>query len=180
MTKYRCRAAMLAVFALTFTLAALTHAAPVLVLQPAAGVDLDSLVPGQTFQVDVVITGIAGETFAVGGGGTLSVSPPLLALTGATVELSAGDVLTDASVLFELLFQALAPGAGAFGIQGSFVETDLARYDNLSTGTLAFTVLEDVNGVSEPPTLALLAMALVLLSSWGRLRPARSVDQPRR
>ena len=156
----------LAAFMFALVSAAPSHAAPVLVMQPGTGVDVNNLTVGQIFQVDVVITGINGEIFAGGGGGGFS-GDPLISFLGAVIG-TIGSPLDGTDVLFELTLQALGAGTGFIGTTGSSITTNVGSYTGLSSGPLGFTIR--AAAVSEPGSVALSLLALAGLAAANRRR----------
>ncbi len=132
-------------------------ASPILVAQAESGVDLSNLTVNQVFDIDVFIeNGNAGEFLLAGGGGALAGSAANLELIGA-VALPDGSVdLATNPRLFDLTFQALAPGSGTIGTTGSFFSTDVADYGPFDSNLLDFTVVREVAAVPEPTSMLLL------------------------
>ncbi len=153
----------LAAFALAAAGVAPAQAGPVLVMQGSPGVDVNNLVVGQVFGVDVVITGINGETFQGGGGGLYN-GDPLVQLIGAVIG-TIGTPLNGTDTLFHLTLQALGVGSGSISTSGSSITTNVATYRDLSSGPLNFTV---VSSVAEPGSLALGLLALAGLAAARR------------
>lgn len=156
-------AAALAVSALT------AGAAPVLVMQGVGGVDLNHLLLGQSFQVEVILTGDTTSEVdggGSGGGSLTSAGAPFLNLTGIAIgTLGQGVDWTLDPSLFILDFQAVAVGTGFISTSGQCLNSNLQNYGcGFSSGPLNFTV----RGLPEPASLALAGLALLALGAVRR------------
>ncbi|MBV8034280.1 PEP-CTERM sorting domain-containing protein [Roseateles sp.] len=144
------------------TLAA--SAAPVLVMQGVGGVDLNHLILGQTFQVEVILTGDTTSEVDAGGsgGGSLADGAPFLKLTNIAIgTLGKGVDWTLDPSLFILDFQAVAEGSGFISTAGQCLNSNLRNYGcEFSSGPLDFTV-RDPNRLPEPTSLVLAGLALL-------------------
>jgi hypothetical protein len=137
-------------------------AAPILVAQAGAGVDLANLALNQIFTVDIrIVGGAAGELGPLGGsaGGSVAGSFANLAFQNAVAAPDgiALDLATDPR-LFVLRFQALALGSGTIGTINSALITSLANYGLLNSNLVSYNVV--ARAVPEPASLLLLGAGL--------------------
>ncbi|MFG6469112.1 PEP-CTERM sorting domain-containing protein [Roseateles sp. BYS87W] len=145
--------------------ALVASAAPSLLMRGVGGVDLNNLVLGQAFQVEVVLQGFTtpGEVDGGGSGGGLLTqdgSPQLTLQNFVLGNFVNASWDTDPS-LFLLDFTADVAGSGTVETTGQCLNSNLQNYGcNFASGPLAFTV-RDPNAVPEPASVALVGLALL-------------------
>jgi len=144
------------------------QAAPVLLMRGVGGVDLNNLVIGQSFQVEVVIQGdTPGEVDAGGTGfGGVADGSPFLNLTHIAKGTFANGV--DWSLdptLFVFDFTAEQVGSDVIFTQDQCLVSNLQDYGcSFSSGPLSFTV----RALPEPASLVLAGLALLGLGAARR------------
>lgn len=144
-----------------------SQAAPVLVMRGVGGVDLNDLVVGQTFQVEVIIHGdTPGEVDAGGSGkGGVADGSPFLNLTQITLGNIKDVDWTLDPTLFVFDFTAEQVGSDVIFTQDQCLVSNLQDYGcSFTSGPLSFTV----RALPEPASLLLSGLALLGLGAARR------------